>query len=62
MAPRVRITVSATPFALLLALLLIPVPFLFAFNGVAYGISQPVSLLLFGIVGTGILIAGRPAR
>jgi len=48
--------------ALLAAFVLIPVPFLFVINGVAYGISQPISLLLFGIVGTGILIAGRPAR
>ena len=48
--------------ALLAAFVLIPVPFLFAFNGVAYAISQPISLILFGIVGTGILLAGRPAR
>ena len=48
--------------ALLAAVVLIPVPFLFALNGVAYAISQPISLLLFGIVGTGILLAGRPTR
>ena len=48
--------------ALLAAVVLIPVPFLFAVNGVAYAISQPISLLLFGIVGTGILLAGRPAH
>lgn len=48
--------------SLLAAALLIPLPYLFAVNGVPTSISQPVLLVALGIVGAVILIAGRPRR
>ena len=48
--------------ALLAAFVLIPLPYFFVMSGVSSLVSQFVLLIAFGIVGTGILIAGRPAR
>lgn len=48
--------------ALLGALVLIPVPTALQFGGVESGVVQIVMLLLSGIVGGGIIAAGRPLR
>jgi hypothetical protein len=48
--------------ALLGTLILIPVPTALQFAGVESGITQIVMYLLSGIVGAGIILAGRPLR
>lgn len=48
--------------ALLGTLLLIPVPSLFAFGGAGGGISSIVMFALSGLVGAGVVLAGRPWR
>ena len=48
--------------ALLAAFILIPLPYFFAFNGISSVISQVVLLVVLGIFGAVILVAGRPAR
>lgn len=48
--------------SILLVLILIPVPFLFAIANIGFAISQIVLLLLVGIVGLVTIIAGRPLR
>lgn len=48
--------------SLLAAAVLIPLPFLFAFNGVPTAITQPVLLVVLGIVGVVILLGGRARR
>ena len=47
---------------LLATLILIPIPTAFVFAGVESGIVQIVMYLLCGIVGAGIILAGRPLR
>ncbi len=47
---------------LLATLILIPIPTAFVFAGVESGIVQIVMYLLCGIVGVGIILAGRPLR
>ena len=46
--------------SLLLTIVLIPLPFIFSMNAVSVVISQPVQLVVLGIVGAVILVAGRP--
>lgn len=48
--------------ALLGTLLLIPVPIALQFGGVESGVIQIVMFVLSGIVGAGIVLAGRPLR
>jgi hypothetical protein len=48
--------------SLLGTLLLIPVPIALQFGGVESGIIQIVMFLLSGVVGAGIILAGRPFR
>lgn len=48
--------------ALLLTVILIPLPYAFAFAGLAAVPSQMILLVLTGIVGLVILFAGRPGR
>lgn len=48
--------------ALLLAFVLIPLPFLFSLGGFSIAISQPVLLIITGVVGLVILVAGRGPR
>jgi len=48
--------------ALLLAFVLIPLPYLFSFAGISLAITQPVLLIITGIIGLAILAAGRGPR
>lgn len=48
--------------SLLGALVLIPVPIALAFANVESGVQQIILFLLAGIVGAGIILAGRPLR
>src|SRR4051812_42146270 len=48
--------------ALLLAFVLIPVPYLFTMNGFSIAITQPLLLIITGIIGLAILAAGRGPR
>lgn len=48
--------------SLLATLILIPIPTAMAFAGVETGIVQIIMYLLSGIVGAGIILAGRPLR
>lgn len=48
--------------ALLLTVVLIPLPYAFSYLGVTAGISQGVLFVLLGVVGAVILLAGRPWR
>lgn len=48
--------------ALLLAFVLIPIPYLLTFAGLSVAITQPVLLIVTGIVGLVILVAGRGPR
>lgn len=48
--------------ALLLSAVLIPLPYLFSFAGLSVAISQPVLLIVTGVVGLVILAAGRGPR
>jgi hypothetical protein len=47
---------------LLLTLVLVPLPYFFALQSVQFAISQPILLIVLGIVGVVILLAGRPRR
>jgi hypothetical protein len=48
--------------ALLLTVVLVPLPYLFSFGGFSVAISQPALLIITGIVGLIILAAGRGRR
>ncbi len=48
--------------ALLLCAVVIPLPYLFSFAGLSVAVSQPVLLIITGIIGLGILAAGRGPR
>lgn len=48
--------------ALLATVILIPLPYLFTVANISWAIIQIVMLILLGIVGVVILLAGRPAR
>jgi hypothetical protein len=48
--------------SLLPVLLLIPLPVVFALNGIESGISTLVLYLVSGLIGAGIIAAGRPLR
>ena len=48
--------------SLLATLILIPIPTALQFQAVESGIIQIVMYLLCGIVGAGIILAGRPFR
>jgi hypothetical protein len=47
---------------LLLTLVLVPLPYVFQLQNLQFAISQPILLILLGIVGVVILLAGRPRR
>jgi hypothetical protein len=48
--------------ALLLTVVLVPLPYAFSYMALTSGISQSVLFVLTGIVGAVILLAGRPGR
>lgn len=48
--------------ALLLAFVLVPIPYFFSFAGLSVAISQPALLIITGVIGLVILVVGRGPR